>query len=741
MGRTKSLASAGRILLLASIVAGWCVAQQRNWGEFFENKLIDLRFHFRGEIDAPVKLVYVDIDTDAIQQYKWPWNHSRFAQILDALFEVGKVKAVGIDVVFSDNALPDFGREELIVGRREFGRAVYKHRKVVLGASYVPGPGTLRYSRQFPYIFDGFTDPARNDTPEAPGFPIAGPTHGIVGLIDTYRGETRSAPFFAETTLGVFYPLSLQLALLEWGLGQDAVKRFADRIEIQRPDGSIVTTIPLQRGQLVEVNWFSPWISLRNPRTSVASLGDYLTQLDSEDPEKQARGREFFAQFQDAIVLIGPVDLLLQDLGPASFDDEPVPQVGFHGNMLKTIVSGKHLQRLPGWAVYGIIILLAAGTSFLAVSGGPRSVFAMTLALLTVISYVIGAFHLFSELHLVLPVFVPVGAALSTSFTALMLQVLEEQRAKGRIKGMFGAYVSPQLVERMVDSGENPQLGGHEQEITAYFSDIQAFSSFSEKLPPARLVELMNEYLTACTDIVQEEGGTLDKYIGDAVVAMFGAPIALPDHALRACIATQRVQRKLGELRTKWQAEGDRWPEIVWRMQSRIGLNSGPAVIGNMGSRTRFNYTMMGDNVNLAARMESGAKAYGVYTLVTEATRQACEQHGPGRLTFRYLDKIVVKGRSIPVPIHEIVGLAEHVSDRTRDCLALFAQGIERYLAQDWDAAEACFRQSSLLEPNQPGVTPGAETNPSLTLLQRCAYWRAHPPGANWQGVYEMKEK
>src|SRR5690606_35557930 len=153
--------------------------------------------------------------------------------------------------------------------------------------------------------------------------------------------------------------------------------------------------------------------------------------------------------------------------------------------------------------------------------------------------------------HLVLPLAAPVGAALSTSFVSLLWQVVEEQRQKRRIKGMFGTYLAPQLVERMVESGEEPRLGGHESEITPYFSDIQSFSSFSEQLPAARLVELMNEYLTACTDIVQEEGGTLDKYIGDAVVAMFGAPIALPDHAYRACVAAHRVQARLDELRAK----------------------------------------------------------------------------------------------------------------------------------------------------------------------------------------------
>jgi adenylate cyclase len=213
-------------------------------------------------------------------------------------------------------------------------------------------------------------------------------------------------------------------------------------------------------------------------------------------------------------------------------------------------------------------------------------------------------------------------------------RALAEQRAKEQIKGMFGAYVSPELVNRMVNSGVSPELGGHDEEITAYFSDIQSFSTFSEKLKSGPLVELMNEYLTACTDIVQAEGGTLDKYIGDAVVAMFGAPIPMKDHAFRACVATQRVHLKLAELRDHWKSQGEKWPEIVWKMQTRIGLNTGVCMIGNMGSRTRFNYTMMGDDVNLAARMESGSKSWGAYTMCSEATKLACETHGATASSF-----------------------------------------------------------------------------------------------------------
>ncbi|MDD2765639.1 MAG: adenylate/guanylate cyclase domain-containing protein [Opitutaceae bacterium] len=464
--------------------------------------------------------------------------------------------------------------------------------------------------------------------------------------------------------------------------------------------------------------------------------------LRSEKAEERKSAQEFFAQngFKDAVVLIGPTDPLLQDIAPTPFDDVPVPRVGVHGNLLKTIVSGLYLRHVPGWAVAAIIFALTLAVAGLSISGGARGVFAKVLAVLTATVYVAVAFQLFKELQFVLPVIAPLGSAFTTSFVALIWQVVREEKQKGRIKGMFGTYLSPELVNRMIESAEDPKLGGHEEIITAYFSDIQSFSTFSEKMTPARLVELMNEYLTACTDIVQEEGGTLDKYIGDAVVAMFGAPIPLPDHAYRACVATQRVQLGIARLREKWRGEAGQWPEVVHHLRARLGLNTGPAIIGNMGSRTRFSYTMMGDNVNLAARMESGAKLLGVYTMVTDSTRTECEKHGD-RLVFRYLDKIVVKGRSQPVPVHEIVGFREDVSPQSFDCLGVYAQGIERYLAQDWAGAMAFFEKSAALEPNQPDKALAIETNPSLILIERCRYMQAHPPGPGWDGTFVMKEK
>jgi adenylate cyclase len=277
--------------------------------------------------------------------------------------------------------------------------------------------------------------------------------------------------------------------------------------------------------------------------------------------------------------------------------------------------------------------------------------------------------------------------------------------------------------------------------LTAYFSDIQGYSTFSEKLSPVRLVELLNDYLTVCTDIVQAEGGTLDKYIGDAVVAMFGAPLAQEDHACRACVAALRVQHELGALRERWTAQGEVWPLTVRQMRTRIGLNTGMAVVGNMGSRTRFNYTMTGDEVNLAARMESGAKHWGAYTLCTEATRSACVAHGGGRVVFRPLGRIVVKGRAQAVAIHEVVGLREHTADSTHEALARFAEGLARYYQRDWSGALACFQRSEALEPLRPGEAPGVTNNPSLVFQNLVRQAMANPPPADWDGTYVMSDK
>ena len=730
----------------------WCLLLAEGGLDGARNWAVDMRIRARGEIASDVKVVYVDMDDRSIDEIGGvPWTRDYYALVCRTLIEEAGVRAIGIDLVLSENGIPEsVDRERMILGNREFGQYLWGNPPVVLAAAFSASQfrdiNGVRSTREIPYLATDDRVADDIEPPELPSFNIGGRlpfSPAGVGLIDTYLGDTRWVPLFAPTMVRTYYHLSVELLRRYWGLGPEGVQVTEDELLFVQENGAVLRRVPLTDRQLVEVNWFSRWRSEYNPRISFVETWAYAKNLMSDNPEAVESARAFFAQdaFRDAIVLIGPVDALLQDLGPTSFTEGNVPKVGVHGNMVKTIANEQFFRRLTKEQGFALVFLLTIFTTGFAVAGGARSVLARVLAVILVAGYIVAGFALFINAQLVLPLVAPVGSALSTTFVAVAWQYMQEQKAKNRMKGMFGTYLSPIVVNQMVESGRDPELGGHDAEITPYFSDIQSFSAFSEVLTSSQLGELLNEYLTVCTEIIQGEGGTLDKYIGDAVVAMFGAPVDLEDHAFKACIVSQLVQRRLDELRQKWISEGDKWPNLVHEMRTRIGLNTGPCMIGNMGSTTRFNYTMMGDNVNLAARMESGAKSWGAFTMVTESTKLACEKHGAGQIVFRPLGRIVVKGRSQPVPIHEIMGLVDDVTAEGRECLELFHDGMDRYYQRDWSGAAECFKRSESKEPWQPGRDGGVKANPSLVYQKIVAEMAANPPADDWDGVYVMTEK
>ena len=751
----KSALSRLRWLLLAPVPLAWCVLAHIGTLGFLENRVLDFRFRYRGPIDSPVNVVYVNVDSLSLDEIGgWPWSREYFATVAKTLIERAGVKAVGMDFVFSDDGVAEsVDVKKLVAGNRALGVFLRNTPSVFIAASYsavdyrdINGKKRIR---EFPDVSRPDLPPLRQiELPELPSFNIGGGVKYAppgVPLIDTVGGGTRWVRLYAPTAARTYFAMAVELARVYYGVERDGIKIYRDHMDLVRPDGSLATRIPLVRQQMVEINWFSQWIDAnRNPSVGMSVVYEYCQLLHSDKPEERKSAEEFFAQpqFKDAVVMIGPTDkLLLHDISPTSLDEGDVPRVSVHGNLFKTIITGKYLRRLPEAGAYGIIFALSFLVYLLSVAGGGRAVFAKVMAVLSAALYAALAFELFKTSNIVIPVVAPLGAAFSTSFVGLVWHIVEEQKQKGRIKGMFGTYVSPALVNQMVESGEEPKLGGVVERITAYFSDIERFSSMSERLSPSLLVELMNEYLTACTDILQSEGGTLDKYIGDAVVMIFGAPLALPGHAHKACVGALRVQKRIAELREKWTGEGGKWPDLIHRLQARIGLNTGPAVVGNMGSHTRFSYTMMSDDVNIAARMESGAKAWGVYTMCTDTTRLECEKAEAGRVVFRALGRIVVQGRAQPVPIFELVALREDATDSMRKCVSIFEQGLERYYARDWTGAIELFRSSETLEVNGPGRTTGAKTNPSLIYIAIAEGYLSEAPPADWDGVYHMKEK
>lgn len=702
--------------------------------ERVENATLDLRTRWRATwrpTDKPAEVVLIGIDEVSLREIgRWPWEHKRHGDFLQ-LLSLTEPSVVAWDILFTE-AAPDTA--DLVDGIKASGlKVVFGAVGAKAGIGTKPGSPEATASRlkPLPRIAGD-----RSKIPTSPEMllPVGLLAKAAeIGFVDTPPGSDgvrRVAPLLIRVGDDVYPTLSLQALIQHYSAVPEQVEvRLGEAILVETPGKTWRIPIDARGGYLINYRGGLSGFNVYGYSNADVMLRDRFVQ---EKPGLKE------LPFRNRILLVGQVADGLSDFGPTPFSPL-TPLVLVHANVLQNILHEDFVHQAPSSPVW--IGAFLVGTAGLAVFSNRkvREQVAFSIGIPTV--YCLAATVMWVNYSWLFPVVGPLLGFGAVQVFMIGRRLLVEQRAKDQIKGMFGTYVSPELVSRLVDSGKPPELGGHEEEITAYFSDIQGYSTFSEKLPPKQLVELLNDYLTVCTDTVQEEGGTLDKYIGDAVVAMFGAPIPLPDHAFRACVAALRVQQQLGTLRVRWSSQADRWPEGVLKMQSRIGMNSGPAIIGNMGSRTRFNYTMTGDNVNLAARMESGAKSWGAYTLCTEATKLACEQHGGDRVVFRPLGRIVVMGRTQPVPVFEVVALKEAVTQPLQECLGLFADALAKYYARDWNGAIKGFQLSAQFEPNQPGKTPGVKSNPSLVYIGIAQHYLNAPPPADWSGVYVMTEK
>ena len=418
------------------------------------------------------------------------------------------------------------------------------------------------------------------------------------------------------------------------------------------------------------------------------------------------------------------------DLNPMPFDPR-YPMVGLHANALNTILDNKIIYEVPKVQValiIGIIgILLAFGVPALSAAMGGF-----------VTAIIIGAygwlsFWLFTNQQIWLDMVGPLSSLFIGYLGITVYNYIQEEKNKNFLKESFGTYVSPELIDQMYESGEEPSLGGEEGYHTAFFTDIQSFSAFSEKLTASELVALLNQYLTDMTDVLLENNGTLDKYIGDAIVAFYGAPIDVDNHEYWACKTAIEMQDKLAILREGWQEEGDRWPEIVHNMQNRIGISSGQMVTGNMGSEARMNYTMMGDNVNTAARLESSAKQYGIYIQIADSTYQAVKE----KVVVRDLDNVRVLGKNEPVKVWELISEVGQEPGQYKKILPAYHEALDLYKNQEWSKAIDAFKASDELEE----MFGGRKTNPSRIYIPRCEHYLENPPGDDWDGVWTLTSK
>jgi adenylate cyclase len=303
----------------------------------------------------------------------------------------------------------------------------------------------------------------------------------------------------------------------------------------------------------------------------------------------------------------------------------------------------------------------------------------------------------------------------------IIMFYLTEEKNRRWITSIFGKYVSPLVIENLIKNPDMINLGGEKRNITVFFSDIRGFTSISEKIEPEILVNILNEYLTEMTSIIIRDDGLVDKYMGDAIMAFWGAPLDQPNHPIMACSSSLEMVLKLKELNKKWKNEG------LPSFDIGIGINTGDAIVGNMGSSSRFDYTAMGDNVNLASRMEGLNKIYGTSIIITENTYSLVKDN----FEFRRLDYVRVKGKKKSITIYELISEKGKTSKKKQDFIKYYEKGLQNYFNKNWDEASKCFN-AALKIFNDLACT---------VFIDRCKNFMKNPPSKDWDGVYEMKIK
>ncbi len=435
-----------------------------------------------------------------------------------------------------------------------------------------------------------------------------------------------------------------------------------------------------------------------------------LEDLDEDEIE------ELQDMIADRIVLVGDTTEVSHDIFETPVGE--IYGVEFLANTINTIMSGAPIQ--PADSSWEVAILVLLMLLVLGLSQLPKwealAFLAVLLAYLAFGVYAYAYYGIAFSMSYVL-------LALILSFVAINLhKFMLERKQKSYIKGAFSQYLSPAVIDAIVEDPSKLSLGGERREMTAYFSDIQKFSTISESLTPDELVNLLNIYLTEMCDIISGYNGTVDKFEGDAIIAFWGAPLDQPDHAKLACYATLDMQKRLVDLRKELREQGQ--PQLYTRM----GINSGPIVVGNMGSSQRMDYTIMGDAVNLAARLEGANKFYKTYTMISEFTYAQAGEF----LDARPTDIIRVVGRKEPVTVYEALDRKNQLSGDKALVVENYLQGYELYHNRDFTAAAPFFEKALDIDEDD---------GPSAEYLKRCEAFKLQPPDKDWDGVHTLTEK
>jgi adenylate cyclase len=474
-------------------------------------------------------------------------------------------------------------------------------------------------------------------------------------------------------------------------------------------------SVPLTSQGAMLIDWHGTLEQKTYPSYSAGAVLQSFMQL-----QKGERPLLDPAVFKDKVVFVattaaGTYELRVTPLSPFT------PGVLIHMAALDNLLRSQFMRPAPYWmfAVATLAVCLATAWSFMLIR---QQVLKIGFGAALAAAYYGLAVHAFTSHGLWVELVFPEGALAVSFGVAATVEYLIEGRQRRQLRAAFDKYMSREVVEEIMRDPERIKLGGEKKELTVFFSDVAGFTTISEQLEPEELVELLNRYLSAMTDIIRRHRGNVNKYLGDGIMAIFGAPLGDPNHATLACHAALDSQAELAKLRDAWKAEG--YPEIV----ARIGINSGPLVVGNMGSQERLEYTVMGDSVNLASRLEGANKFYETLILLGPRTYELAQRD----IEAREVDLLRVKGKKEPVTVYELLGRKGELSVERKQVVDMYLEGLAAYKRRDFAAAKQRFEAALALDPSD---------GPSKVYRERAAVYLTAPPPPDWDGVYELKSK
>ena len=744
----KALPRLGLGLILVAIFAAHSASLIRlPFLQQIELALYDVRLKLTSPGGVDPRIVILDIDEASLRERenggegRWPWPRDRMALLVKQSFEKYGLALMGFDVVFAERdetsgvrTLERLANQELKDNasyRQEFQKLrpsldfdqvfanAIKDQPVVLGLTFLTADGDKAAPKK-----GGLPDPVLT----IKALPLSASAvkrwQGYAGNLDPLQkaaaaaghfnplvdedGSVRRIPMVVEYNGGYYETLSLAMARVLSG-GEPMKALLGEGMDINT--FGALEWLEVGGMQIPVDEEISALVPYRGPYRSF----QYISAADV------IQGRIDPKLLEGKIALVGTSAPGLLDLRNTPVGSA-YPGVEIHANMLAGILDGNIKQKPPFAIGADVLLVLILGLTLALTLPFLGPLGSSILAIAALAGVVTLNMLAFTQAHLLLPLATLLVALSLIYIFNMAYGFFFEAKGKRQMTGLFGQYVPPELVDEMAKDPSNYSMEGESRDLTILFSDVRGFTTISESLNPKELSDLMNAFLSPLSQVIYDGRGTIDKYMGDCIMAFWGAPLRDDQHARHGVQAAFKMLEALEKLQGEFKARG--WPEI----NIGVGLNSGKVSVGNMGSKVRLAYTVMGDAVNLASRLEGITKEYGAKIVIGEVTAAQIPD-----LICRELDKVRVKGKDIAVAIFEPIGFDADVSTEKKALVNEFQQAVKRYRDQQWDAAESAFK--ALLAKD-----PSGETLYSL-YLGRIEVLRQEPPPSPWDGAYTFKTK